>query len=97
MKLKILVNPSLNSYDTAEWTYRISKWKHKEPTQVHIPTIKYKNLQQIKCSNTIQKLIDAIIYKANTYTGTILFSIITATSNTKYCNSEAIRIFKVLL
>ena len=67
LRLKFLTNPSLNNYDTVEWIYRISKWKHKEPTQVDIPTIKYKHLQQIESNNTIQSLIDAIIYKANTY------------------------------
>ena len=40
LKLKFLVNPSLNNYDTVEWVYRISKWKHREHTQICIPTIK---------------------------------------------------------
>ena len=97
MKLKSLINPSLNSYDTAEWTYRISKWKQKVPTQVHIPTIKYKHLPQIECNDTLQKLIDAIIYKANTYKEDTLFSIIITTPIAKYSHSEATRRFKVLL
>ena len=67
LKFKFLINPSLNNYDAVEWKYWISKWKDKEPTQVYIPTIKYKHLQQIESNNTIQSLIDAIIYKANTY------------------------------
>ena len=53
MKLKFLVNPSLNNYDTTAWTYRISKWKQNVPREVYIPTIKYKHLPQIECSNTI--------------------------------------------
>jgi len=96
-ELTLLVNPSLNNYDTVEWIYRTSKWKHKEPTQIYIPTFKYKYLQQIENSKTIQNLIDAITYKVNTYKETTLLSIIITTANTKYCNSEAILILKVLL
>ena len=96
MKLKFLANPSLNSYDTAEWSYRISKWRNTGPTQVHIPIIKYNHLQQLECSKTIQKLIDAIVYKANAYKEDTLFSIIITTSIAKYCTSEAVRIFQIL-
>ena len=67
MKLKFLINPNLNNHDTTEWTYRISTWKQQVPRQVHIPTIKYQYLPQIECNDTLQKLIGAIIYKANTY------------------------------
>ena len=37
MKLKFSANPSLNNHKVSEWRSRICKWKHKEPTQVHIP------------------------------------------------------------
>jgi len=97
LKLNSLVNPNLNNHDTIEWLYRISKWKHKEPIQIYIPTIKYNYLQQIETSKTIQNLIEAITYKVNTYKENTLYSILITTANTKYCNSEAIRIFKVLL
>ena len=97
LKIKCLVNPSLNNYDTDEWIHRISKWEHNEPTQIYIPTVKYKYLQQIENDNTIQELIETITYKVNKFKDTTLFSIIITTSNTKYCNNEAIRLFKVWL
>lgn len=97
LKIKCLVNPSLNTYDTDEWIHRISKWKHGEPTHIYIPTIKYKYLKQIENNNTIQHLIETISYKVDNNKDTTLFSIIITTAHTKYCNSEVIRLFKVLL
>lgn len=97
LKIQCLVNPTLNNYDMDEWIHRVSKWKHEAPTVIHIPTINYKHLQQIEQNNTIQDLIDTIIYKAITYSDTTLFSIIITTANTKRCKSEAIQLFKVLL